>query len=207
MYFPFNILIFVNVPLALNNNCDSKNCIKLSGLFGFDLERQNISFQISPFHESMMILIFLSKQLFNIVFPKCLKWAFLYRSIFILNERLSILTHTKNISLWVWMLLIQEKTLTKIFWLADLLSQANPFSDSSLPLVVEQIFCLETDAITFCVGVTAVTFSVVTMVTWQKQHLSFVLSIQLSLFHFLPGRHSPNWQGCVAWKLPHPFSH
>lgn len=79
--------------------------------------------------------------------------------------------------------------LTKIFWLADHLSQAILFFNSSLPSMVEQVFCSETDAVAFWVGVTAVTFSVVTMVTWQKQRSSFVLAAQLFPFHFLPGYH------------------
>lgn len=90
---------------------------------------------------------------------------------FFLNERLSILTHTKNILLWVWILLTQEKKiLTKIFWLADCLCHAILFFNSSLPSMMEKVFSSETDAAAFCIGVTADTFSVVTMLC-GKSHV------------------------------------
>jgi len=62
--------------------------------------------------------------------------------------------------------------MTEIFLLSDPLSQAI-FFNSSLPLMVEQFFCSKTDAIGFWVGITAITFSIVTMVTWKKQCSSY----------------------------------
>lgn len=74
----------------------------------------------------------------------------------------------------------------KEFWRADRLSQAILFFNSSLPSVVEH-WCSETDAVAFWVGVTAVTFSVVTMVTWQKQHIPIPLRTSTTII--LAGLH------------------
>lgn len=93
----------------------------------------------------------------------------------------------------------RKKTLTKVFWLADRLSQAILFFNSFLPSMMEHP-CSETDAVAFWVGVTAVTFSVVTMVTWQKQRIPIPLrtstTIILAGLHCLwaPSSFSP-WEG------------
>lgn len=133
----------------------------------------------------MITLIFTLKQLFKIVFQKCLNWAFLYYKILFPKwKAVSTDTYQKHFAVGVNTTNPgKKKNLTKIFWLADCLSQGILFFNSCL---VEKVFSSETDAVAFCVGVTADTFSVVIMVVWLKQRSSFMLTVQLPLLHFLP---------------------